>query len=177
MGQVPSAFNCILHLLLSCLVHQLGLIVGKLRRTHFPLVFSHHKGVLLDLTVLGVCQTLEIGIHILSLLRLVVVVTIFLMSVLLGLSGTRLIATNSHLLRDAAISQGRKFLLRCLVPPFRSLSQGRENRLLCVDPSGASLLLLSAIGPALDRFLMQISFEASWGDSLHISGLFAYPRV
>jgi hypothetical protein len=99
------------------------------------------------------------------------------MPVLLCLSGTRLISANSHLLRDAAISEGRKFLLRSLVTPFRSLSHRRENWLLCVDPSGTSLLLLSAIGPALDCFLMEVSFEAGRWDSLHICSLFADPRV
>ena len=107
MGEVPSTFDRALHLLLSCLVHELGLIDCSLRRVHFPIVLPHHQCLLLDLTVLGVCQALKVGVHILSLLRLIVVVTIFLMPVLLllllCLSGTRLIAASSHLLRDAAI--------------------------------------------------------------------------
>ena len=127
VGEVPSTFNRVLHLLLCGLVHELGLIVGALGRVHLPLVLSHHKSVLLDLSILGVCQALKIGVHILSLVRLVLMVTIFLMPVLLSLSDTRLIAANFHLLRDIAISEGREFLLRSLVTTFWSLSHWREN--------------------------------------------------
>jgi hypothetical protein len=127
VGEVPSTFNRVLHLLLCGLVHELGLIVGALGRMHLPLVLSHHQSVLLDLTVLGVCQALKISVHILSLVRLILMVTIFLVSVVLSLSGTRFITATSHLLRDTTISQERKLLLRSLITPFWSLRHRREN--------------------------------------------------
>ena len=155
--QVPGALHC-LRLLMSR-VKEGSLFKVTFGRICVSFILSHHKSALLDSLVLVIGTSLKECVHFINL----VAITVLLLVHLLRVSYSCTITALSHFQSHASLLKSRKILMSILVT-LGSLSIWCENRLLGINSCGTGLLnVLSAIGPALNGFVVKISLKARWG--------------